>query len=168
MDSTAFVSIYGLVSGPNKQGIKIGTEDDYSSLVVDISGAGADTTAVVAQLLNGDKVVNEVAVTNGAAEFYYLRAGKYYLRVFLDLNKNGIWDTGDYDQHLQAEPVYYYHEAIECKEKWDVSRNWKLDGRPRYQQKPMAIIKQKPDKAKQLRNRNAQRAAEKGIEYKEK
>ena len=168
VDSAAFVSIYGLVSGPIKQGIKIGTEDDYSSLVVDISGAGADTTAVVAQLLNGDKVVNEVAVTNGAAEFYYLRAGKYYLRVFLDLNKNGIWDTGDYDQHLQAEPVYYYHEAIECKEKWDVSRNWKLDGRPRYQQKPMAITKQKPDKAKQLRNRNAQRAAEKGIEYKEK
>ncbi|MBR1934226.1 MAG: hypothetical protein IJ841_11165, partial [Prevotella sp.] len=54
---------------------------------------------------------------------------------------------------------------VECKAKWDVSRDWTLTARPRYQQKPAAIVKQKPDKEKQLRNRNAQRAAEKGIQY---
>ena len=87
------------------------------------------------------------------------------MRAFEDWNHNGIWDTGCYDQDLQAEPVYYNDEAIECKEKWDVSRAWNLTAKPRYKQKPPKITKQKPDKEKQLKNRNVERAKEKGIEY---
>ena len=165
VDSAAFVSIYGLVSGPQKQSIKIGTDEEYSTLAVNISSAGADTATVIMQLLNNDKVSQQTKVVNGTAEFFYLKPNKYYLRAFIDLNNNGLWDTGDYDSDLQAEPVYYFHEEIQCQARWDVSRTWQLDGRPRYQQKPMAITKQKPDKAKQLRNRNAQRAADKGIKY---
>ena len=165
VDSAAFVSIYGLVSGPQKQSIKIGTDEEYSTLAVNISGVGADTATVIMQLLNNDKVSQQTKVVNGTAEFFYLKPNKYYLRAFIDLNNNGLWDTGDYDSDLQAEPVYYFHEEIQCQARWDVSRTWQLDGRPRYQQKPMAITKQKPDKAKQLRNRNAQRAADKGIKY---
>jgi len=166
IDSAAFRSIYGLVSHPIKQGIKVRTEDEFSTLMVSVSGAGADTAAVVVQLLdNGDKVVEEKALEDGTADFYYLKPGKYYLRAFFDLNGNGIWDTGDYDKGLHAEPVYYHNEAVECKAKWDVSRNWRLDALPRYQQKPLAITKQKPDKEKQLKNRNVQRALDKGIQY---
>jgi hypothetical protein len=98
-----------------------------------------------------------------SAEFYFVRPGKYYLRAFVDFNGNGQWDTGDYDEGRQAEPVYYFPEDLECKAKWDITRNWNLTARPRYQQKPTAIVKQKPDKEKQKRNRNAERAAEKGI-----
>ena len=165
VDSAAFVSIYGLVSDQQKQSVKIGTDEEYSTLSVNISGAGADTATVIVQLLNNDKVTQQTKAVNGTAEFFYLRPSKYYLRAFIDLNDNGLWDTGEYDSYQQAEPVYYFHEEIQCQARWDVSRNWQLDGRPRYQQKPMAITKQKPDKAKQLRNRNAQRAADKGVKY---
>ena len=81
------------------------------------------------------------------------------------MNGNGIWDTGDYDEDLQAEPVYYYPREIECKEKWDVTQQWNLTAVPRYQQKPHAITKQKADGEKKLKNRNADRARELGIEY---
>ena len=49
--------------------------------------------------------------------------------------------------------------------KWDVNRKWSLTALPRYRQKPQSITKQKPDQAKKQQNRNAQRAAEKGIPY---
>jgi hypothetical protein len=94
-----------------------------------------------------------------------VKPGKYYLRALVDLNGNGIWDTGDYDQDLQAEAVYYYPREIECKEKWDVSQNWNVLSTPVYKQKPLAITKQKPDAVKKLKNRNLQRARELGIEY---
>ena len=61
--------------------------------------------------------------------------------------------------------VYYYPQEIECKEKWDVKESWNLTSIPRFKQKPLAITKQKPEKAKQLKNRNAERAKQLGIEY---
>ena len=67
---------------------------------------------------------------------------------------------------IQPEPVYYFHEKIECRQKWDVSRQWNLTARPLFKQKPLAITKQKPDKQKQqLKNRNIQRARDMGKEY---
>lgn len=166
IDSAAFIGIYGLASKPLKQGIQVRGEDDYSSFFIDVSGADSADSIVVQLLDKGDKAVRETLVgKDGTAEFFFLNPGTYYVRAFIDRNGNGKWDTGCYDQGLQAEPVYYFNEEIECKAKWDVSRKWNLNGVPRHRQKPLAITKQKPDKAKQLKNRNIERARQLGKEY---
>ena len=164
IDSAAIEDIYGLVIGPIKQGLKVKSEDDYSTLTVNLSGI--QDTAIIVQLLNSsEKVVMQVKAKNGTAEFDYVNPGKYYLRAFVDSNGNGQWDTGDYYADRQAEAVYYYPEETECKAKWDVTRNWNLTSRRRFEQKPSAIVKQKPDKEKKLKNRNLERAKELGKEY---
>ena len=165
IDSAALEDIYGLTSLAVKKGIKIQTEDDFCSLFLNLSGV-SDTAQIIVQLLDGsDKLVREEKAVRHTAEFYSLKPGKYYLRAYEDMNGNGQWDTGCYDEDLQAEPVYYFKEEVECKQKWDVSRDWNLTATPRHQQKPLAITKQKPDKEKQLKNRNLERAKQKGIEY---
>jgi hypothetical protein len=163
VDSAAFQSIYGIVSKPIKQGLKVKKEDEFSTLIINLAHQPDSGEVIIQMLDTSDKVLRQTIAKQGSAEFYFVKPAKYYVRAFIDYNGNGIWDTGDYDASQQAEPVYYYHEAIECKAKWDVSRNWDFNERPRFKQKPMAITKQKPDQEKQLRNRNAQRAAEKGI-----
>lgn len=166
IDSAAFVDIYGLVSNPYKQGIKVKTLDEFSSLTLNISGVEAvDTTIIVQMLTSQDAVKQEVRVRKGKAEFKYVTPGKFYLRAFIDANGNGVWDTGDYDADRQAEAVYYYSKELECKEKWDVTESWNLTATPRFRQKPQAIVKQKPDQAKKLKNRNIERAKQLGIEY---
>jgi uncharacterized protein (DUF2141 family) len=166
IDSAAFVDIYGLVSNQYKQGIKVKTLDEFSSLTLNISGVEAvDTTIIVQMLTSQDAVTQEVRVSKGKAEFKYVTPGKFYLRAFIDANGNGVWDTGDYDADRQAEAVYYYSKELECKEKWDVTESWNLTATPRFRQKPQAIVKQKPDQAKKLKNRNIERAKQLGIEY---
>lgn len=165
IDSAAFVDIYGLASEAYKQGIKVRSMDDYATLLMQLSGIN-DTTVVVQLLDKSDRAIKQVRVENGNAEFFYLTPGSYYLRAFVDRNGNGKWDTGDYDNDLQAEEVYYYPREIECKAKFDVILPWNLTGIPLTQQKPSEITKQKPDKEQQkLRNRNAERARQLGIEY---
>ena len=164
VDSAAFIDIYGKVSNPYKQGIKVKSEDDYGTLKLNI--AGVEDSAMVVQLLNGsDKVVKQVKVNKHVAEFKYIKPDKYYISAFIDSNNNGIWDTGDYAEDRQAEAVYYYPREIECKAKWDVSQSWNVTGIPVFKQKPGKITKQKPDAAKKLKNRNAERARKLGIEY---
>jgi uncharacterized protein (DUF2141 family) len=164
IDSLAFEDIYGAVSDKYKQGFKIKKLDEYSSLLLTLNDM-SDTTVVV-QLLDGsDKVVKEVTTSNGQVEFYYVTPGSYYLRLFVDSNKNGIWDTGNYDEGRQAEEVYYYPEKIECKAKWDITESWNPKGKPLYRQKPGVITKQKPDKDKKIKNQNAERAKQLGLQY---
>ncbi len=165
IDSAAFVDIYGYASATYKQGIKVRSLDEYATLLMQLSGIN-DTTVVVQLLDKSDKTLKQIRAENGNAEFFYLTPGTYYLRAFIDKNGNGLWDTGDYEKDLQAEEVYYYPKSIECKAKFDVTLPWNLKGTPLNLQKPGEITKQKPDKEKQkLRNRNAERARELGIEY---
>lgn len=166
IDSAAFEDIYGLVSRSIKQGIKVQPNDAFSSLIVTVSGL-SDTVDVVVQLLNSsDEMVKQVHVANGIAEFFYVKPGTYYLRAFADTNGNHIWDMGDYYADRQPEMVYYYPKQVECKAKWDVSVSWNVNSTPADRQKPMDITKQKPDKEKKLRNRNADRARDMGIPLK--
>ena len=166
IDSAAFVDIYGLESNPIKQGIQAQSLDEFSSLVFRLSGV-RDTGIVVQLLGTEDKSLRQVRAGNdGEAAFFYLEEGKYYARAFVDRNGNDLWDTGNYDDDQQPEDVYYYSGEIECKAKWDVTKQWNLTGKPRNQQKPGALVKQKDTKEKkQKQNRNAERARQLGIEY---
>ncbi len=169
IDSAAFCTIYGLENARVKQGLKVSEADKFSTLTVELSGLPPlDSVAVVRVALvdKSDKVVREsVMEADGSAVFFYLKPSTYYLRLHIDQNGNGEWDTGCYDEGRQAEPVYYFNEEVECKEKWDVNRKWNLTTTPRYRQKPAAVTKQKPEKARQQKNRNLERAKQMGIEY---
>ena len=164
IDSAAFQSIYGLVSKPIKQGFKVSSLDDYGTLLVNITSL--HDKPLIVQLLNGqDGVVKSVKAINGVAEFYYLHPGRYYLRLIVDENENGKWDTGEYDADKQAEEVYYYPSYVECKAKWDLTESWDPLATELFRQKPGAITKQKPDKEKKVKNQNVERAKKLGIEY---
>ena len=166
VDSAAFVDIYGFVSDPIKQGIKARPLEELSSLVFRLSGV-RDTGIVVQLLDKDDKCLRQLRAANdGEAAFFYLEPGNYYVRAFVDRNGNDLWDTGNYDDDQQPEDVYYYSSEIECKANWDVTKQWNLTGKPRNQQKPGALVKQKDTKEKkQKKNRNAERARQLGIEY---
>lgn len=166
VDSAAFEDIYGNVSKPFKQGIKINTLDEFSTIVLQLAGV-TDTTYVVELLDQSEKTIKQVRTeANGDAVFFYVKPGGYYARAFRDRNGNGVWDTGNYDANLQPEEVYYFPGRIDCKEKWDITRPWNLIATPLNMQKPGEITKQKPDKEKQkLLNRNAERARRLGISY---
>ncbi|MBR5351413.1 MAG: Ig-like domain-containing protein [Prevotella sp.] len=164
IDSAAFRDIYGKVSKPYKTGFKVRSNDDYSTLLFTFNGLQGKT--LVAQLVNkSDKVIKEVTTTNGTAEFFYVKPDTYYLRVIVDDNNNGIWDTGDYDEDRQPEAVYYYPEKIECKAMWDITLSWDPSSRALYQQKPRELVKTKDEKKRTVKSRNAERARKMGLEY---
>ena len=164
-DSAAFISIYGLAAAATKTGIKIAAGSDFATIFITLSGLQSDN--VVAELLSSaDKPVKTARANKGNVEFFYVKPGTYYLRCYEDFNGNGEWDTGDYDADLQAETVYYYPEAIECKANWDLTLpTWQPALMNAARQKPEAIRKQKGEKAKTIRHRNAERARQLGIEY---
>ena len=162
LDSLALTDIYGTTSGKIKQGFKVREDKEFATLAVSLT-ALTDSNVVV-QLLNGqDAVVKQTRALAGTANFYYLQPATYYLRLFVDRNGNGRWDTGDFYRGEEPETVYYFPEEIECKANWDATRTWNPTAKQLNEQKPGKITKQKPDKGKSIKRRNRERARELGI-----
>ena len=162
LDSLALTDIYGTTSGKIKQGFKVREDKEFATLAVSLT-ALTDSNVVV-QLLNGQAaVVKQTRALAGTANFYYLQPATYYLRLFVDRNGNGRWDTGDFYRGEEPETVYYFPEEIECKANWDATRTWNPTAKPLNEQKPGKITKQKPDKGKSIKRRNRERARELGI-----
>ena len=166
IDSAAFESIYGIVNDKMKSTLKCKSEDEFGSLVVKIGGLPDSTTAIVQLLDKQDGVVKEARTQDdGSAEFYWLSEGKFYLRAFIDRNGNGIWDSGDFYKALQPEEMFYLPKVIEIKANWDITTEWNLNQARLDRQKPLEITKQKPEKEKQLKNRNKTRAEQLSIPF---
>ena len=164
IDSAAFVDIYGSVSNTAKKGFKVKSNDAYGTIFMTLDGMRGKN--VVAQLVSStDAVMKEVRTHTGDAEFFYVNPNTYYLRIFVDENNNGKWDTGNYDEGRQAETIYYYPSKIECKEKWDFTETWSPLRGSSTSLKPAELVKQKAEKAKTIKNRNLERAKKLGIEF---
>ena len=161
IDSAAVVSIMGESNKPIKNDFNVKGDDVFGSLFVHV--LLPDTAGIVVQLMNkSDKcVASLLADKNGRADFFFLKPTEYYLRCFVDLNGNGVWDTGEYDSKLQPEPVYYFPQPLAVREKWDIEQDWAPLEIPRLSQKPAEITKQKPDKQKDIQQRNKERERQK-------
>ena len=161
IDSACVRGLSGKVNAPQKRSFIITKTEDVGSLFVNLPAT--DTTAVVQLLVNDTKIERQVRAVGGHADFYYLRPGNYYLRVFYDTNGNGEWDTGNFMEHRQPETVYYCPDKIVVRANWDTEQTWRPSELPLLRQKPEAL--QKPS-GKQRRQsgheKNIQRMQQKG------
>lgn len=163
IDSTAIKSIYGLHTDKVENTLKIKTLEEYGTLYLNISGAGEN--AVVQLLNSNDAVVREQKVKpDNTCDFYFLQPStKYYIRMYIDSNNNGKWDTGSYENKIQPEKVYYFPKVWEMKANFDFEENWDVNAVPLDRQKLDEIKKQKPEEAKKIKDRNKERAKKLGL-----
>jgi uncharacterized protein (DUF2141 family) len=73
------------------------------------------------QLLNSNKKQLQSNYLNNKDEviFNNLKAGKYFIRVFEDVNFNGTWDSGNFSDKKQPEPTLFFSNEIEMRNNWD-------------------------------------------------
>ena len=161
IDSATVRGALGHTNRPVCQDIRIRKEEEFGTLFIHVIHPD---TGIVVQLLNGsDKpIATERANADGRAEFYYVKPGIYYLRCFVDSNGDGVWTTGDYDAGIPPEETHYFPQALTVKALWELNQDWEPRAIAAMRQKPAKITKQKPDKEKQIKQRNRERAAGKG------
>ena len=163
IDSTAIKSIYGLHTNKVENTVKIKTLEEYGTLYLNIKGV--EGNAIVQLLNSSDAVVREQKLKeNNTCDFYFLQPNtKYYIRMYIDSNNNGKWDTGVYDKKIQPEEVYYFPKVWEMKANFEFEEDWDVKSVPLDRQKLDEIKKQKPEEAKKIKDRNKERAKKLGL-----
>ena len=151
IDSAAVTSIYGLYNDLLSKELKVRGLEQYANVYFKVN---VDEPAFVELLSSGEKIVRTATVKNGAVELLNVTPGTYFLRLTIDTNGNGTWDTGNYSQHLQPEEVYYYPKKLRLRANWDLDENWNIYQTALDMQKPEDIRRNKPEKSKNRLEKN--------------
>lgn len=147
IDSLAITGFSGKRSSKVARSFSVASAESVGSLFLTLTGA--DTTAVVQLLLSDKKVAHQERIKNGRVDFYYLKPGDYFLRLFYDTNGNERWDTGDFRRGIQPEKVVYHNERVTIRANWDTEITWDVNALPTLRQKPSALTKARGDVKKQ-------------------
>ena len=138
IDSAALYDIYGKCNDSTGYTLKLKSLEDYSSLMVKMTHF--DARARIQVLNEKDVVVRELPAKEEGTKFEYLTPTTYYLRLYLDLNGDGKWTTGDWFTKRQPEPVYYYPSKLKLRANWDFEENFDHLAVPQVESKPQALI----------------------------
>ena len=92
--------------------------EDYGEISLSIQNP--EKVPVIIQLtdINDVTVAQETSSENKTISFNYLIPKKYKIRIIYDTNNNGKWDTGNYLEKKQPEPVQYFPEVQEIRPNW--------------------------------------------------
>lgn len=142
VDSAIIHSVFGKWNDPFSGTFKIKSADEYGNLYINIPDISEP--AFVELLNSSDAPVRKAPVKDGGVLFMNLKPDKYYARLIVDKNENGVWDTGNYAEKRQPETVYYCPKLFEVLQNWDVEETWAVLATPIIRQKPMEITKNKP------------------------
>ena len=94
-------------------------EADYGSIRIRFSNLDLSKNPVL-QLVQSDKIIESVPLTQPEFLRKLYRPGAYDLRILYDTNKNGIWDTGKFSgTKRQPEVVYLIPKQIAIRANWD-------------------------------------------------
>lgn len=123
-DST-ITDIYGATNDTSIVKFKTQSEDHYGILTMNITNVKEQ---LILQLLDEkEKVVRQnILQHDEKVRYEYLEPKKYLLKIIVDSNKNGKWDTGNYLKHRQPERVIYYKNEINVRSNWEIEQNWEI------------------------------------------
>lgn len=138
IDSGAMHDIYGVTNNAFKAEYKLRSLDQYSTLTIKMTHF--DPLARIQVLDEKDKVIRELPAEPNGTRFEYLEAKSFYVRLYIDLDKNGQWTTGDWALKRQPEPVYYFSQKLTLRANWEFEEEFDHLAIPLLKQKPKALI----------------------------
>lgn len=144
IDSGALHDIYEVTHIAGAFPFELKGEADYSTLKVKLNPFVPKSRIQI--LDKQDKVLRELPAIPEGTLFEYLAPETYYMRLYIDENGDGKWTSGNWPEHRQPEPIYYFPESIQTKSNWDFEEEWDYQAVPQMQAKPKELIKAAPKK----------------------
>lgn len=161
IDSASIRGLYGLHNDVIETTLKFNPLNKYSTLTVNVANPKPGYTVRLHN--NSGKVVRSQKLENGSADFFLLQPSTYFVSMFDDMNDNGKWDTGEYEEKRHPESVWYIKRSWVLKQDWTHETDaWNVNETPLVDQKPDELQKEKTKKKEQdIHKKNVERIEKK-------
>ncbi len=125
LDSAALEDVYGITHIAGSYPLTLKTPEDYSTIRVHIEPF--DPRMRIQVLDAKETVLREQSAEPDGTLFRFLKPDAYFLRMYCDMNGDGQWTTGSWDDKRQPEKVYTNPTKIQTKSNWDFEETWTYD-----------------------------------------
>lgn len=124
----AVTDFYGFSNDTLSYNVNTRSRSDYGYLSMQV--VHQKNSSLIVELVNekGTAVQTILSGNNNKTlyEFNDITPGKYYVRVIVDQNNNGLWDTGRFLTSTQPEEVIYFPKLIEIRANWTLNETFVL------------------------------------------
>lgn len=163
VDSAAAYNYSGHPNNMLNQRFGIQEESYYAKIILNISGLVDYGIVQLLENTENEKVLQQVRIAEDSEiEFPFLKPDKYKIRLILDRNNNGVWDTGDLDEDIQPEQVMYFQKILKLRSNFEVREAWVLP-MIQYEKELIDEDKEKEDAKNKRNNTQSQRAGSRGF-----
>jgi uncharacterized protein (DUF2141 family) len=115
-----FTAIFKAQNKEFTKKFELAKSDDYGTLVVKIVTPEPNKQYLLEVVNESKVIVNNLTVSRDTTvTFTKYRAGKYYIRIIYDTNKNGKWDTGNVKEGIQPEKIWNETKELSIRANWD-------------------------------------------------
>lgn len=123
---SVFFSIYGWCNDSINIPIKTQSFRNYGNLKIDYQFY--EENRYITQLINSRNTIIQSDTIDYNKKIYYknLLPDKYKIRVIVDQNRNEKWDSGNYLQRKQPEPIIYFPTAIDVRANWTIEETFNV------------------------------------------
>jgi uncharacterized protein (DUF2141 family) len=113
----------GIFKAKNKeftQNFTLASKEDYGTLIAKVVVPEKNKSYILDILNENSAAVNTTVVSSDTTiTFRNYKAGKYFIRITYDDNKNGIWDTGNVFKRIQPERVWNEPVEMSIRANWE-------------------------------------------------
>lgn len=119
-EAGAFTAIFDTKNKEFKKDFKLGSKDDYGTLILKLIVPEKDKSYIVEVIDANKHAVNSMVITKDTTvTFNNYKAGKYYTRITYDNNKNKKWDTGNVTLGTQPEKIWNEPKELSIRALWE-------------------------------------------------
>ena len=123
----SITDLFGGVNDSISAKFKTQEADDYGILNFDLRIS--KNTALIAELMDSkNTLVRRAALSApGPVSFTYLPPGSYILKVTIDENGDGRWDTGNFLERRHPEIIKFFEKELELRANYELNEIFILD-----------------------------------------
>jgi len=117
-----FLDILGFVNDSVQLKFQTNNIENYATLKLKIFNASANYKIVEVISAKDKKLMERFFILGNEKKMVTLKGlaeGSYEIRVIDDVNKNGVWDTGNFDLRTQPEKVTIFNNLPQLKGGWE-------------------------------------------------
>ena len=122
LEKDAIRSCDNQLSAPTFFDIKSLPETTYGKLKVVPKGFPVEMPLLVQLYKNQELQATQTTTNTKPIHFEYLDPGAYTIKVVLDQNANGYWDTGSYLKRIAPEVIYFFPKELDIRANWEVNQ----------------------------------------------
>jgi len=116
----AFTAIFDAKNKEFVRSFELSSRDNYGTLQLKVAITEPKNQYILQVIDENDGLISSSTFQKDTTvRFTNYRAGKYFVRVIYDTNKNGKWDTGSVKEGRQPEKVYNEPKELSIKANWD-------------------------------------------------